>query len=367
MIDPSIYLPEWFERPGAYVLVDGQFGSTGKGLMAAWLAEYGLDKITHVTTNQGPNSGHTAYWNPRPDFKEHPELAEKIMTQQLPVASVFMQRGDRDPITLINAGAVIDDKILNAEVTKYGFRMKNLMIHPNAAVITDEDRTLDQITVGSIAGTGKGVGPAIAAKALRHGGKIAYFEYRPMLPAGFPTNKGWDNLWDWTQDVVFVETAQGFSLGINTARFYPQTTSRECTVMQAISDARIPAQMVRGVIMCCRTFPIRVGNTDNSSGGCYEDQQETTWEAIGQEPELTTVTKRVRRVFNWSRIQFREAVAANRPDVIFLNFCNYMSDSMLDALVDNILEDYGDVMGRGRGCTILGGFSPYAHDVRQLV
>jgi hypothetical protein len=29
----------WFEEPGAYVLVDGQFGSTGKGLLAAWIAE----------------------------------------------------------------------------------------------------------------------------------------------------------------------------------------------------------------------------------------------------------------------------------------------------------------------------------------
>jgi adenylosuccinate synthase len=367
MIDKNIYLPGWFEQPGAWVLVDGQFGSTGKGLMAGWLAEYGVDKITHVTTNQGPNSGHTAYWNPRPDYATALELADKIMTQQLPVASVFMRRQQRQPLTLLNAGAVIDDKILDAECKKYGFNASNLLIHPNAAMITEDNKTLDKITVGAIAGTGKGVGPAIAAKALRHGDQLAYSTYRPMLPAGFRTDRGWDNFWDWGSDVVFVETAQGFSLGVNSSRFYPNVTSRECTVAQACADARIPVQMVKGVIACFRTYPIRVGDTENTSGGCYEDQMETTWEAIGQTPEITTVTKRVRRVFTWSRIQFREAVAANRPDVIFLNFCNYMSASMLDALVDNIIEDYGDILGRGRSPTIIGGFSAYGHDVRQLL
>jgi hypothetical protein len=255
MIDKNIYLPGWFEQPGAWVLVDGQFGSTGKGLMAGWLAEYGVDKITHVTTNQGPNSGHTAYWNPRPDYATALELADKIMTQQLPVASVFMRRQQRQPLTLLNAGAVIDDKILDAECKKYGFNASNLLIHPNAAMITEDNKTLDKITVGAIAGTGKGVGPAIAAKALRHGDQLAYSTYRPMLPAGFRTDRGWDNFWDWGSDVVFVETAQGFSLGVNSSRFYPNVTSRECTVAQACADARIPVQMVKGVIACFPHLP----------------------------------------------------------------------------------------------------------------
>lgn len=367
MIDPNIYIPGWFERPGAYVLVDGQFGSTGKGLMAGWLAEYGKPNITHVTTNQGPNSGHTAYWNQRPDFATAPELAEKIMTQQLPVASVFLKRGDRNPITLLNAGAVIDDKILADEARRYGFNNTNLVIHPNAAVISDADRVADQITRSQIAGTGKGVGPAQAQKVLRHHSTLAQDVYRPMLPAGFPTDRGWDNFWDWSSDVVFVETAQGFSLGVNSSRFYPNVTSRECTVMQALADARIPVGAVRGVVACFRTYPIRVGNTESTSGGCYEDQTETTWEAVGQTPELTTVTKRVRRVFTWSRIQFRECIAANQPDVVFLNFLNYLSPHMGHALVDNILEDYAQVMGGGKAPTILGGYSPYGHDIRRLV
>ena len=99
-------LNSWFAQPGAYVLVDGQFGSTGKGVMAALMAEIGKERITHVTTNAGPNSGHTAYW--RNDEGGY----DRVMTQQVPVASVFLRRMGYSPVTLLNAGAVIDPVVL---------------------------------------------------------------------------------------------------------------------------------------------------------------------------------------------------------------------------------------------------------------
>lgn len=366
----NLRLPGWFEQPGAYVLVDGQYGSTGKGLLAGVLAEYGQNRITHVTTNAGPNSGHTAYFDFWGTAKKEPALGEqghlRVMTQQIPVASVFLKRLEAQALTLLNAGAVIDPDILNDERGTYGLTGDDILIHPAAAIITQQDRYDDQQVVRGISGTGKGIGPAIARKAMRASALSVHDVYRPMLPAGFPAELGWDRFWDWNKDVVFVETAQGFSLGLNTSRFTPFVTSRECTVMQAIADARIPAQMVRKVVMCVRTFPIRVGSVENSSsGGCYEDQVETTWEAIGQKPELTTVTKRVRRVFTWSRLQFKDGVAANRPDVIFLNFANYLDNRMLAALIDDIVEDYVPIMGKAP--VILVGHGPHSVDVTQVM
>jgi adenylosuccinate synthase len=376
LIQSNIHIPGWFDRPGAYVLVDGQFGSTGKGLMAGWLAEYAhaTGAVPNVvTTNAGPNSGHTAYWNP--DSRDKPEFAEafKVLTQQVPVASVFLSKMGHAPLTFLNAGAVIDPEILAAEVKSYGMDHKLFAIHPVAAIITGADKQADKTTMALISGTGKGIGPAMARKVLRQGATYAETTYYPTLPPGFPEGLSWDRPWDWDNDVVFVETAQGFSLGVNTARFFPYTTSRECTVMQAIADARIPARRVRKVIACFRTYPIRVGSVpDGTSGHWYPDQQELTWEQVGVEPELTTVTKRVRRVATWSRIQFRESVAANEPDVIFLNFCNYVTEhpsgagtDALDRMLHEILADYQEVMGR-RPDAVLGGFGPHSHDVSQL-
>ena len=337
-------LKGWFDEPGAYVLVDGQFGSTGKGLMAGVLAEMGAGKITHVTTNAGPNSGHVSYFG-----------GEEIKLQQLPTAGVILNKLGHPTTVYLNAGAVIDPTTLGHELRKYGSdKGIDLDIHPLAALIEDQDVASDMLNTDHISSTGKGVGPALIRKIRR--------EKRNNRLLG---HEAWnvDNYWDWSKDVVFVETAQGFSLGLNQNRFYPYVTSRECTVMQAIADARIPAQMVKKVICCFRTYPIRVGSVgDGTSGGHYPDQQETTWEAIGVEPELTTVTKRVRRVFTWSRQQFREAVAANRPDVIFLNFCNYLEEYELSRLIDVIRVDYNKIIGKFP--KILTGHGKYSGDVR---
>lgn len=350
-------LKGWFSEPGAYVLVDGQYGSTGKGLLAGLIAEVCVDEITHVTTNAGPNSGHTAFFD-----------GEKIVTQQVPVASVFLEKlGRTDVVTLLNAGAIVEPDILQREVDTW-LDYRRVLVHPTAAIIRPEDQAADKANVATIASTGKGIGPALINKLRRRPDAVCRQDYMPILPSGMG-ELGWDRFWDWNKDYVFVETAQGFSLGLNSGRFYPNVTTRECTVMQAISDARIPAQMVKKVVATFRTYPIRVGNTElGYSGDIYPDQEETTWEALGLEPELTTVTKRVRRVFTWSRLQFKECIAANRPDVLFINFLNYMNplSAEYSTFASNILYDYAEVMGGRLPDAVLGGHGPLSSDIRVM-
>jgi len=356
-------LKDWFNRPGAYVLVDGQFGSTGKGLMAGVLAHFGAGAITHCTTNAGPNSGHTAYLHVGPVAGSGDE--RKIVTQQVPVASAFLSLMGYACDTLINAGAMIDEEILRREVEEW-LDYRHVFIHPNAAMIDNDARHEDQAIVASIAGTGKGTGPALAHKVLRKPDATAESIYQPMLPGVGPDGfeRTWDRFWDWNKDVVFVETAQGYSLGLNSSRFYPNVTSRECSVQQALADARIPAQMLRKVIACFRTFPIRVGNSPEGgySGDWYPDQTETTFEALGVEPEITTVTKRVRRIANWSRVQFRESVACNRPDVVFINFMNYLPEDKWDEFLSLMVLDYVSVMGVKPEAVLIG-TGPRSRDV----
>lgn len=354
----------WFKRPGAYVLVDGQFGSTGKGLLAGVLAIHGAGAITHCTTNAGPNSGHTAYLSPIDYDWEEGAKEKKIVTQQVPVASAFLSLMGYANKTLINAGAIIDVEQLGREVTEW-LTPREVFIHPNAAVISTDDIKADKAVVARIAGTGKGTGPALQAKIGRDIKAVAHTVFGLQLPprAEGEKDRTWDDFWDWTRDVVFVETAQGFSLGLN-SKFYPNVTSRECTVMQALADARIPAQMLNKVVACFRTFPIRVGNSPEGgySGDYYPDQKEITFADIGQPEELTTVTKRVRRLFTWSRVQFRECVAANRPDMVFINFMNYLPLDQHQEFLDLMVLDYVSVMGRKPEAVLLG-FGPRSEDV----
>lgn len=329
------------EDPGAYLLVDGQFGSTGKGLAASVLAELFHDKFDWATTNAGPNSGHTSYFGD-----------EKIVLRQLPTFAVVASKyGHNMPIQM-NAGAIIDIDVLEQEERDYFPKGFYVWAHPLAAVADDRAKEQERELVGKIGSTGKGTGAALANKIMRDPSAVIGSKKGHDLLVGTVTPAD-----SWK---VFVEVSQGFSLGLN-QKFYPQCTSRECTVGAAMADAGIHPSFLRQTMMVVRTFPIRVAG---DSGPCYEDQKETSWEEIGQTPELTTVTKKVRRVFNWSDIQFRAAVRANRPDYIFLNFCNYLDPSIVDAFVYNrVIENYANVMGK-KPRAILLGYGPRNEDVK---
>lgn len=348
---------EMFQRPGTYVLVDGQYGSTGKGLAADLLEQYDFvigERVSVVTTNAGPNSGHTAIL----------EDGEKVFTQQIPVFSAC--RGIRQlksafpdeiraPMTYLNGGAVIDMGYLEQEAISFGVVP---CIHSSAAVITDEViKMFDDSSMAAIASTGKGIGQAMAAKVLR---RDVNFKLTPTPNIGIGELS---LVQDLRNQTVFVETAQGFSLGVNSG-FYPWTTSRECSVPQALADAGISPLDLRRVIMTIRAHPIRVGNTqDGFSGPHYPDQHEMSWEEIGVKAELTSVTKRVRRVFSFSEMQLEQACLVNRPHVILLNFCNYLSSDAAKALAEKVLQ-----IGRefNLRCNLLIGMGPKASNIYTL-
>lgn len=338
----------WFRKPGAYVVCDGQFGSTGKGLLSSVLGEFesqGRDgpRLSVVTSNAGPNSGHTSFC---------PADRSKIVLQQLPTSAVTAARlTNRPPLIYLNGGAVLDVDRLSSEAAAMGVRSR-ILVNPTAAVIEDVDRQAEaKGGPAKIASTGKGVGSAIARKIMREGNVAGNQE---ALRTQFEIGE-----YRWREDdVILAEVSQGFSLGVH-GQFYPACTSRECTVQQAIADARIPIDFVREVACTYRTFPIRVGNTDEGhSGPVYPDQTEMSWSDFpGVEPEMTTVTKRVRRVFSWSRQQFKESVAVNRPSLVFVNFMQYLKlNRTIDPhdFLSNLYLDYRSVMGRDPKLVLFG-------------
>lgn len=328
-----------FAERGAHVLVDGQYGSTGKGVLAAWLAQNAAvsgELFDLVISNGGPNSGHTFYHGDR-----------KVVLKQLPtfaVASYLL--GVKIPVFL-SAGAVIDLDRLAYEASEYpGI---TIFVHPNAAVITDADRDAEHSgSIAAVAGTRSGTGAAIARKVMRDpeavwGNARSWRKGMPdnVITAGVTMPSYLTKL--------FIEVSQGFSLGLNDPMFYPKVTSRECTVSQALADARLPPSIVTRTYMSIRTFPIRVGNVDgHSSGDWYPDQREVTWEELDQIPERTTVTNRIRRIATFSKQQFRDAMRANDPDFVFINFLNYLDQPERGELLSWLNNhDIGIIAGYG--------------------
>lgn len=329
-----------FKRKGrASFVVGGAWGSEGKGAACAFvakhLAEY--DKFFDiVTTNNGCQSGHTSTHNGKTRVAFH-----------LPTYPLIIPDYGRDCLVYLNSGAVIDPDVLQQELKDHG-QFREFFIHPNAAIVTQSCRDAemsDESVQTKIASTRKGVGEALARKALRCGtiardgpSWLKQFVRRIDLNARLQAGAS-----------VLVEVPQGYGLSYD-GKFYPYCTSRNCTTGQAMSDAGIHPTYYGETMMVIRTYPIRVGNIydkDNSpggdpnnvwevgnSGGCYPDQVETSWESLGVKAEITTVTKRVRRVFTFSHQQLHDAMAALRPGVVYVTFMDYLrSDADVSGLL----------------------------------
>lgn len=335
-----------FQTSGAWAIVDGQYGSTGKGLVAAVLAECFARDVDLVASNAGPNSGHTSYYK-----------GEKIVLQQLPSFAVYARKMGYEVPVYMNGGAIIDVQRLSDEIEEWDMRGL-VSVHAAAAMITPESKANEAHLVGNVGSTGKGTGGALAAKILRDpkavvGGLDEAFSYPFDIETGPIALE--------TDMKVLLEVSQGFSLSLNASGMYPYTTSRDCTVSQALADAGIHPHTYQDCVMVVRTYPIRVAG---NSGPHYPDQKEITWDELGQTPEITTVTKKVRRVFTWSDEQFRRAVHTNRPGVVFVNFMNYLGEGVdRNAwLEEHILKNYYHVMDRDPKAVLLG-YGPNVDDV----
>lgn len=336
-------------KEGAFFLVDGQYGSTGKGLAASVLAEFLAERFDMVVSNAGPNSGHTSYY-----------MGEPVVLMQLPTFAVQARHfaNIAMPVTL-NAGAIIDPARLMQEVIEW-LPDSVIHVHPAAAVVKEEHSLHEKANmVDRIGSTGKGTGTALADKIMRFPNAVVganrNLVSRPKEAPKLCVRVAPD------PKRAFVEVSQGFSLGINQG-FYPYTTSRDCGVPQAMSDAGYHPSFYAGCMQVMRTFPIRVAG---NSGPSYPDQVEISWEKLGQKPELTTVTKKVRRVFTWSDLQYRASLHHNRPEYLFLNFCNYLEavgQDVNEFVEDRILAPYYEEMGHAPKMVLLG-FGPHNENV----
>ncbi len=320
----------------AYMIIDGLWGSCGKGLIAGYLAE--TRRPTTVVCNFGPNAGHTYI----------DRGGRKILTKQLPTGII-----NEESLILIGPGAIIDPDILLAEIEEFKDLniFKRLHIHPNAAVVLPSDKKAEKSMTVGIASTMKGTGSAIMRKISRNrsNGPRTIGEYiseggSPELQGAVDLSANWFNR---IVGHVQIESAQGVDLSINHGVRYPYTTSRDITPESVLNDVGIPMRYLMEVVAVYRTYPIRVGHVVEDgkklgdSGPSYYDQKELTWkelsERTGQDlEERTTVTNRVRRVFEFSWDQFHKTNDILGGPNIFLNFANYLTRAEVGLMVNRM-------------------------------
>ena len=309
------------------VVMDAQAGSCGKGKFIGYMAL--KDGFNVAINNFMSNAGHTWIGND----------GMKLMTQHLPTSMV-----NNSIDLLIGPGSAITPGILIDEIRKYHGLLgtRDIFIHPRAMVISSEhiEKEKEIIRSGS---TFKGCGVAQAQKIMRVPGTILMNEYYNQLPNDVKDYVVISDTAKYCNDIInmggdiLVEGSQGFDLDINYGLDYPHTTSRQCNAGQLVADCGISPRLVTDIYMIMRPYPIRISNETNIgqiiNSGDYAGSKEITWNDIRDRcgapnniefGEFTTVTKKLRRVFelNWERLKY--AIQINRPTGIILNFVQYL-------------------------------------------
>lgn len=292
----------------------GQFGSEGKGCLAAWLIDRdhrrdsGIPLI--VAGENSPNSGHTD--------------PEGRKTRALPVSSW------RADVVVLGPDAAVDPALLITEVSairKERPRLK-VVVHAHAALIDGmaaaEERAdgLDR-RIGS---TVTGGGMARCHRNLHRAPELTVGHVQLDLEM-----EGVEVL-DRAEYLSFVhghlrhsdwlfECSQGLMLDV-TLGYYPFVTSRNThpRVALARNGMTMAGTGEWELWGCYRTFPIRTGGNSGPTGG-----RELTWAEVGVTPEVATVTKRTRRVFEFSRADFLQSLAWVNPDGIGFTHLDYLA------------------------------------------
>lgn len=300
------------------VLVGGQYGSEGKGAIAAHVA----DKYrVHVRVGS-PNAGHTIYWK-----------GAKHVMQSIPCGWI-----NQDALIVIGRGALLNMKQLMKElvhIMEYYPNFLNRLAIDECAGVLDEKFHEEEGGVNGemhrrIGSTGEGVGPARIARLKRDPNQFHLFkDVAEEYGLEKCLYKDTPSLITEYQDFghsILIEGTQGSGLSLLHSH-WPYCTSVDTNAAGIISEVGIAPSRVTDVLMVVRTYPIRV------AGNSGPMENEITWgelsKRIGKEVmEKTTVTKKTRRVAEWDDKLFSDSCTLNAPTEIALTFADYIDPAV---------------------------------------
>jgi hypothetical protein len=359
------------------VALDGSAGSSGKGKLGSFLCEHAGNWQFACNTFM-PQAGHCVVLDDRRTFVYQTFNSCAYLT-------------DRYEKLYIGPGATIELPAFWKELEQNNIPPRKIGISHLTAILQEIDTDYERgncefagkplskrVVGGPLAATGStahGCGANRARRVLRD--DSARYAHQ--------VDKLQEFLCDVPREIMdrldkgqsgLLEIAQGFQLSYLLPRFFPHTTSRNCTIAAGLDDLMVPPCYAGNVILNFRTFPIRINSkkyvdtttgdhltwdaviertrsqdpspnlleragitlAGRTSGPGYPDQQELTWDeltSMSGSPErlmeMTTVTNLPRRVFTFSRMNVEEAIRHNRANgqvYLSLNFANYVDHAV---------------------------------------
>lgn len=304
------------------VLIDLQAGSCGKGKIAGYIAR--RDDYAASISNAMPNSGHI-YVDEKIGKREFRNIPISIVN---PNTELFM-----------GAGCALDMEVLIDEYNRNKDLLKGRKIytHPRVPLIEERHKEFERQVLRS-GSTFKGGGAALAEKAMRDP-RLKYFEgYEDIVALSeLDYYKKMRQIIESGGNIT-IEGSQGIDLCLNHSPNYPFVTSRTVSAAQMVSDSGLPPLLLKKVIGIMRPYPIRISNKTNIGidiySGDYGSSKELNWEEIENRSlanlvgidleEITTVTKKTRRVFEIDQILLEKNAWQNSLTEVAINFIQHL-------------------------------------------
>ncbi|MEW6752861.1 MAG: adenylosuccinate synthetase [Candidatus Latescibacterota bacterium] len=298
---------------GAIIVVDAFWGDSGKGKIAAYLAQRrGAAFCARAGT--GTNAGHSVY------FAD----GRQIRTHQLPC-------GLLDPRTQVRVGSgvAVDPERFLEELERldpeYGLRERTRVDY-RCAVIEPEHRQREgadphlRDRVGSV-GSGTGVARAeFVLRRARQARDLACLD-------GFTADVARElNEACAAGRTVVVEGSQGTHLSLALTPDYPCCTSDNCTAAALADDVGLSWRHIEEVVLVVKALPSRVG-----AGPLPLQLDEAEEEARGIVEHGVTTGRRRRKAGGISWPHLAESVMLNGPTQIALTFCDHLDPAVAGA------------------------------------
>lgn len=290
-----------------YCVYGAQFGSEGKGCAAEWLiSTYRTTPNLVVLGENAPNSGHNN---------------SRGKTRSLPVSAYYATH------VILGPDSAIDPQMLAAEVVAIKLHNPSLQVfvHENAAMIngaTDCEAEANLSLATRIGSTQSGGGYARTQKALLRERALT-MQHWPQGSSLFEVvdRVRYHELLVGLEDSDWIiECSQGLMLDMNLG-YYPYVTSRSTHPRVVIERNGWGPSGRWSLVGVYRTYPIRTGGNSGPTGG-----RELTWESLGLRPEIAAVTKRVRRVFEFSGADFIYSLNMVKPHVLMWTHVDYLPE-----------------------------------------
>jgi adenylosuccinate synthase len=318
------------------VVVGGQYGSEGKGKVALYIAQ--TTNAAAVVRVGGPNSGHTGV----------DDQGRSWIFRQLPASCLA-----KTALVVLPAGSLIDTEILKREVEQIGLDEGRLFIDGRATVVTQAHRRAesDEGIIESIGSTGSGTGAALRERLSRRADHKLALDDAYLKKFIHPFTPDLLRSLVSQGKRIVIEGTQGFGLSIWHGPAFPNATSRDTTAANFVAEAGMAPHDVDDVVLAIRSFPIRVG------GNSGPLQNEIDWPTLASEArlpsshvELTSATKRVRRVARFHADIVRQAITVNSPHRIVMNHLDYIDPDVKSGTVStraaSFLADVERMIGR---------------------